>query len=54
MAISKFSLDVFGEMVGVDGGLDAFQSLSTVKKGASHFNFESNEPFLKFLRQRIL
>ena len=32
MGISKFLLDVFGEMVGVGGVLVAFQSLSTVKK----------------------
>jgi hypothetical protein len=54
MAISKFWLDAFGEMVGLEGVLVAFQSISTVKKGTSHFNFQSNEPFLKFLRQRVL
>jgi hypothetical protein len=54
MAISKFWLDVFGEKVGVKGGLVALQSLSTIKKGTSPLNFQSNEPFLKFLRQRFL
>ena len=51
MAISKFWLDVFREMVGVDGVLVAFQLLSTIKKGTSHSNFQLNEPFSKFLRQ---
>ena len=54
MANSKFWLDVFGEMVGVEGVLAAFQSLSTIKKGTNHLNFQSNEPFLKFLPQRFL
>ena len=53
MAISKFWLDVFGEMVGVEGVLVAFQSLSTIKNDTSHLNFQSNEPFFKFLRQRF-
>ena len=53
MAISKFWLDVFGEMVGVEGVLAAFQSLSTIKKGTSHSNFQSNKPFSKFLRQLL-
>ena len=48
MAIWKFLLDVFREMVGVEGVLVAFQSLSTIKKGTSQFNFLSNKPFLKF------
>jgi hypothetical protein len=39
MAISKFWLDVFGEMEGVEEVLVAFQSLSTIKKGPSHSNF---------------
>jgi hypothetical protein len=52
MAISKFWLDVFREKVGVRGGLAALESLSTIKKGL--LNFESNEPFLKFLRQHLL
>jgi hypothetical protein len=30
-------------MVGLEGVLVAFQSLSTIKKGTSHFNFQSNE-----------
>ena len=53
MAISKFRLDVFGEMVGVEGVLVAFQSLSTIKKSTSHSNFQSNELFSKFLRQLL-
>jgi hypothetical protein len=32
MAISKFLLDVFGEMVGVEGVLAVFQSLSAIKR----------------------
>ena len=51
MVISKFWLDVFREMVGVEGVLVAFQSLSTIKKGKSHSNFQLNEPFSKSLRQ---
>ena len=35
MAISKFWLDVFEEMVGVEGVLIALQSLSTIKNGTS-------------------
>ena len=50
MAISKFVLDVFGEKVGVRGGLVALQSLSTIKKGTSRLSFQSNEPFFKFRR----
>ena len=48
MAISEFWLDVFGEMMGVIGALFALQSLSTIKKGTSPFNFQSNEPFWSF------
>ena len=33
----------------VVGGLVALLSLSTIKKGTSHFNFQSSEPFSKFL-----
>ena len=33
--------------------LVAFQSLLTIKKGTSHCNFQSNEPFSKFLRQLV-
>jgi hypothetical protein len=51
MAILKFLLDVFGEMVGVEGVLSAFRSLSTIKKGNNHSNFQLNEPFSKFFRQ---
>jgi uncharacterized membrane protein len=54
MAFLKFRLNVFGEMVGVEGVLVAFQSLSTIKKGTSRFNFQSTEHFLKFLRQHVL
>ena len=54
MAISKFWLDVFGDMVGVESVLVAFQLLSTIKKGTSHLNFQSNEPFLKFLWQHVV
>ena len=39
MAISKFWFDVFGEMVGVGGGLVALQSLLTIKRGTSSFQF---------------
>ena len=39
---------MFGEKVGVRGGLVAFKSLSTIKKGTSPYNFQSNEPFLSF------
>jgi hypothetical protein len=49
MAISKFSLDVFQEMVGVEGVLVAFQSLSTIKKGTHQANSQLNEPFSNFL-----
>ena len=45
MAISKFWLDVFGEILGVKGVLAAFQSLSTIKNGKSHSDFQLNEPF---------
>jgi hypothetical protein len=48
MAISKFSLDVFQEKGGVEGVLVGFQSLSTIKKGTSHSNFQLNEPFRSF------
>ena len=53
MAISKFWLDVFWEMVGEEGVLVAFQSLSTTEKGTSHSNFQLNECFSKFLRQLL-
>ena len=49
----RFLLEVFGEMVGVGGVLVAFQSLPTIKKDISPFNFQLNEPFLKFLRQPL-
>jgi hypothetical protein len=54
MAISKFWLDVFGKMLGMQGGLFALQSLSTIKKGSYPFDFESSEPLLKFLQQNFL
>ena len=44
MAIWKFLLDVFREMVGVEGVLVAFQSLLTLKKGTRTVDFQSNEP----------
>ena len=53
-ACLKFLLDVFGEKVGVRGRLVALKSLSTIKKGIRPLNFQSNQPFLKFLRQRVL
>jgi hypothetical protein len=40
-------------MVGVRGGLVALQSLLTIKKGISPFNFQSKELFLKFLQQLL-
>ena len=54
MAMSKPLLDVFGEMIGVGGGLVALYSLSTIKKGTIPLNLQSNEPVLKFLRQSLL
>ena len=50
IAISKFWSDLFGQMVGVGGELAALQSLWTIEKGTSPFNFQSNWPFSKFLR----
>jgi hypothetical protein len=47
-------LDLFGELMGVEGMSVAFQSLLTIKKGTGHFNLQSVEPFLKFLRQHFL
>jgi hypothetical protein len=38
----KFWLDMLKEMVSVQRVLVAFQSLSTIKKGTSQFNFQSN------------
>jgi hypothetical protein len=35
------------------GGLVTLQSLSTIKKGTSHSDFQSNEPFSNFLRQLL-
>ena len=51
--ISRFWLDVFGEMVGLGGRLVALQLLSTIKKGTSPFSFQLNEPFSKFVRHQI-
>ena len=42
IAISKFLLDVFGEMVSAGGGFGTPQSLSTIKMGTGIFNFQSN------------
>ena len=39
MPILKFSLDVFGEMMGLR--LAAFQSVLTLKKGTRTYNFNS-------------
>ena len=39
MAILKFWLDVFGEMVGERGGLIVLQSLSAIKQGADPSQF---------------
>ena len=63
MYISEFRLDVFGETVGLGGGLvalqffltiwlDLIQLLSTIKNGTGRFNLQSNELILKFLRQQ--
>jgi hypothetical protein len=38
---------------GRGGGLVALQLLLTIKEGTSHSNFQSNEAFLKFLRQLL-
>jgi hypothetical protein len=53
MAISKFWLDVLGEMVGVEGVLVAFQSLLTPKRGTKTLDFQSNEPPLKFIQRPL-
>ena len=42
MAILKFWLDVFGELMGLGGGLFALQSLAAIKEGTGTFNFQSN------------
>ena len=52
MAISKFWLDLFGDIVGVKEGLVALQSLLTIKKASSPFSFKSNELFLMLLQQK--
>ena len=52
-AISKFLLDVFGKTVGLERGLVALQSLLKVTKGTGPFDFQSNELFSKFLRQKM-
>jgi hypothetical protein len=49
----KVLIGCVGEMVGVEGVLVAFQSLLTIKNGTSHSNFQSNEPFSKFLQQLL-
>ena len=53
MAISKFWLNGLGNG-GCGRGLVALQSLLTIKKGISPFNFQSNVPFLNFLRELFL
>ena len=53
MAISKFWLDKFWELMGMGGGLVTLQPLLINKNGTSPFNFQSNEPFSKFLRQQM-
>ena len=49
---------LIGRIWGNDGRggawLVALQSLSTIKKGTSPLNFQSNEPVLKFLPQHLL
>ena len=40
-------------MVGVERGIVALYSLLIIEKGSSPFNFQSNKPFLKFLRQQM-
>jgi len=47
-------LDAFGEILGVGGGLNAPQTLLTIKKGTSPLDFESNELFSKFLLQQMV
>ena len=42
---------MFGEMTGVVGGWLHLQSVSTIKRDTSPFNFQSNVIFLKFLQQ---
>jgi len=53
IAVSKFWLDMFGEMVGVGGGLVAHQWFSTIKKGTSPFSFQSNDLFPMFQRHQM-
>ena len=48
MAISKFWLDVFGEMVGVEGVLTAFQLLSTIKRTITLSISNPMSPFWSF------
>ena len=52
MRISKFLLDVLGEMLGMGRVLVPLQSLWTIKNDTSLFNFQSSERFPKFLRQK--
>jgi hypothetical protein len=54
MAVSKFLLDEFEEMVVVRGELVALQLLSTIKKVTSPFSFQSNKHFLKFPRKPFI
>jgi hypothetical protein len=48
MPISKFWLDVLGEMVGIEGMLVAFQSLLTIKKVLVIPIFNRMNPFRSF------
>ena len=50
MGISKFLLDVFGEMVGVSGGLVPLQSHLTIKMGTASLNLQLTELFSKLFR----
>ena len=49
MAISKFWLEVFGEIVGVGGVLVALQLLSTVEKGIDYWLLRQPIAILKLL-----
>jgi len=49
----KIELDEFGGLVTQGEGLVALQSLSSIKKSTSPFNFQLNEHFSKFLQQQM-
>ena len=53
ITLNKIWLDVFGEMMGVGGGLIPLQSLSKIQNGTGSFNFQSKELLSKFLRQQM-